>query len=407
MTPMGNTSTLTTLFSAGFGALLGIVGLVGLAYFSGFIDLDGTGDAIEIAESATPGMDLLEAYQCRKGETKTIILGGVEDNYSAEGDETVPESEFINQIRMLGSNDMDLRHYDDGGQDKYLVPYFELAKTTAHGLYVVRMRELSTIRGDGILIGELIDYSDQFNYFDGRIAELPDNPNWSNHGDLYFAKLDDLTLKNPRAPEMATTVLDLIQTAAGDARRLGVSIADDTIVDFMGFTLCLGPEKREGMVFRVNALEELLQFAAPDDVQDLKAQSKNIKYLHNARFNGQYCDPYIGCWSCDKEASLACFHASNFTRPRELKFLSYSWSGGEVAFTTPVQGSRFKTAEDVHKYCQQQFGTDWRALSRHDGHAGGRISVLAVNKPATDVFWVDVKGEEHANCWRQRPEVGN
>ena len=89
---MLGTSKISVLLSLILGLLLGAVLLVFGAYFSGFLNWDN--DQSDQTVSLTQGTDWLEDYSCAKGETKQLIIRGVEDNYSPDGEELVPESDY-------------------------------------------------------------------------------------------------------------------------------------------------------------------------------------------------------------------------------------------------------------------------------------------------------------------------
>jgi len=141
---MSAPSKASVLLSLVLGLLLGAVLLVLGAYFSGFLDWDN--DQSDQTVSLTQGTDWLQDYSCAKGETKQLIIRGVEDNYSLDGEELVPESDYVNSFINRSNNNFGHRHYDDPESDKVLFETFEIPSRFAHGIFVIRLREINTVR---------------------------------------------------------------------------------------------------------------------------------------------------------------------------------------------------------------------------------------------------------------------
>jgi len=121
---MSAPSKAPVLLSLVLGLLLGAVILMLTAYSTGFINWDSDGAASDQSFSETQGTDWLQNYRCAKGETKEVIIRGLEDHYSPEGEENVPLSDYVQTVSEKGSTELAIRHYDDNSQDKFLYENF-------------------------------------------------------------------------------------------------------------------------------------------------------------------------------------------------------------------------------------------------------------------------------------------
>ena len=68
---MSTKETATTTIIA---LIVGVLGISAVAYYGGFLTWDTSGARRTKPVSATPDMDMLNAYQSRKAKTKHIIL---------------------------------------------------------------------------------------------------------------------------------------------------------------------------------------------------------------------------------------------------------------------------------------------------------------------------------------------
>ena len=392
------TSKASILLSLILGLLLGAVLLVFTAYLSGFLEWET--DPSDKNMSLTQGTDWLQNYRCSLGETKELFIRGVEDNYSPTGKEFVPDSELVQKIRERSGKEDVLRHYDDPEPDKFLVENFQIPANFSHGIFVVRLRELSKIKSDTISLGsnQLYNFEDSASI---RIIDMPGSEFWEHRGDVFRADLKDLNIPNPSFKETKASIADYINSTKTPHRKLSVKIADDTQVDFMGFALCIGPKENMGMLF--SSIDQSIHAKHPTVKQSELLEG----YLmaHHPIINGKSCSPYTGCYLCEKFAPLACFEYQNLPVPPDAKDnLALAWSGGEIKFTDPVRGDQFATMDDVHKFCRQSFGETWRGLSLHEGSSMAYILAKHEGKSSPPASWINVKGQKHTNCWAPRPE---
>lgn len=395
---MPGTSKVSVLLSLILGLLLGAVLLVFGAYFSGFLNWENNPTKQTLSE--TQGTDWLQNYRCAKGETKQIIIRGVEDNYSPDGEELVPKSEHVRLIGERGKNDQAYRHYDDPEQDKFLYESFQISSRLVHGIYVVRLRELARIKSDTLTMGNIQANSNRTDIVYAPVSKIADSDYWEGKNDVYKASLNNLKFRFPSNPETARSLRDYIKNSETPFKQFFVNIADDTQVDFMGFALCLGPKDKLGMVY---SLRDWNYYGETENYNANIIPKDNVT-LAPAIVNSMACHIYTGCYSCEKSLPLACFNYQNLPIPDYASDFSYIWSAGEIRLTEAVRGNQFKTADDVHAICRRYFGDEWRALSTHEGAATGQILAKQSEELSSTPFWIDVKGGEHGNCWAQRPE---
>lgn len=379
-----------------FGALIGISILLSALYASGMFSEDSSA-----ADSVPTGMEILETYACDRAETKVISLGGAEDYFDLSGSEpSNPSQKSIRYLLGIGENRVKsdvVKTYDDPAQDRLLSDRFEIPKRTFHGLMAVRLKELSDLRNDGINIGYKINptfpYINRGFGYRIDVSDLPTAKEWDRQDTLFFASLGNLEVGEPT--DQIITIIDAIRTQEDTYGDFFVEIADDTVVDFVGFALCLEPEEALGTVYGPKHISKA------DTRSDM---GLGIVGLFQSRVDGYMCS-YGGCLSCEARRPVACIRDENMPIPdHHNSDLRQAWTGGEFGFTRAVKGSKFPTEDDVDQFCAAEFGSDWRALSRHDGHWGGLMSGTGTFPPDYDQAWVNLKTSSHANCWETRPD---
>ncbi len=382
----------TTIMTLIFGVFVGMLGISFLAYYGGFISWDAAGDARAKTASETPGMDMLEAYKCHRVETKHIIIGGKEDGFSKEGDEAVAANEAQTYRFKKSSNATVFRDYDEGGFDKQLVDKFNIPSKTAHGILVTRVRQISSLKNDHVSIGDLTADYEKGNYGGVTVAGPVEGYKWRFDGELISVNLQDAVfpsrVNRPRDYDDLLAYIRGAQTTERATTPVYISIADDTIVDFIGFAVCEQPAENKGLTF--TSIESL----APENGVALSCFDEN----------NIACNAYAGDMLCSAELPIACFKDGmapmpNFPDP----MFERHWSGGMTKLTPPIRGDAFTNADDVHEYCAGLFGEDWRAGSIHDS-VNNYIISLGDPIPTGTKTWVDVKGERYGNCWAHRPD---
>lgn len=345
------------------------------------------------------GMDILRTHDCGEGETKQVLLLGVEDDFSPAGS----ESGFIRPGRVQGfylprdgAGD-----YDQVNADRGLADSFKVEGPVSGGVFVIRSRGLAADSdNDSLSLGALgrdpIETGGAW-ILAGLFSDLGAREGWSAEGDVLHANLDDIALRHQgggRGPAVGPGV-EAVQTLSeflnggGDGGWLDVHVADDTAVDFMGLALCRPPAVRKGVTLR--------------PVRPLGWQQPGQVHLNCFRSSdgvGQ-CDPYVGDTVCSARRPVACLRPGDLPAPvyPSGRLVSGGWSGGDIAVTEPVTGDRFRTVRDVDALCAKRFGAGWRVATLHDGGrylaVGGRGDPDSVTGPV----WADIADQPHGTCW--------
>lgn len=113
--------------------------------------------------------------------------------------------------------------------------------------------------------------------------------------------------------------------------------------------------------------------------------------------NENTCDPYIGDALCSESRPLLCFIDIDVPAPAYLSDTQY-WSGGLVAITDEVKGNRFSSISEANAYCAENFGTNWRVASFHDG-GGWALRAYGNVGQSHQRVWVDIKDQAAGTCW--------
>lgn len=109
------------------------------------------------------------------------------------------------------------------------------------------------------------------------------------------------------------------------------------------------------------------------------------------------CNPYKGDTLCSTSIPLLCILDIDAPVPETIGKPQY-WTGGILAFSSPVEGEKFSSVSDANAYCEATFGEYWRVASYHDG-GGGALRGYGVSQKRATRFWVDIKDQPEATCW--------
>ncbi|MDP2182770.1 MAG: hypothetical protein Q8K99_09405 [Actinomycetota bacterium] len=364
---------------------------MGLAWVSG----DQASFAREPAAEPRTGMEILNAHACGRGETKRIIIRGVEDGYSPAGE----EPGFIRAGRTQTSW-LPLEgtgQFDQVNADRGLTDSFKVDGPVSGGIFLIRARSMNGSDNDSLTMGDL--GGDAMGpRFGTLLASLGTDPNWVAEGDRYYARLEDIALDRPanannptgaRAPDPSVSLRSYRGEAPGSV-WLDVLVQDDTAVDFMGLALCSPPTVRRGVT-----LANDQRLSRPEEIH---------LACHFGRNGGRRCDPYVGDTTCSTLLSVACLRPGDAPSPVDAVGVPVStlWSGADIAVTEPVRGDHFRTIDDVDAFCARRFGVRWRSASIHDG--GRYQSLVGRGDPRTvrDRVWVDIVDQPHGTCWKRQ-----
>jgi len=359
------------------------------------------------------GEALLQAYQCLEAETKEIILRGIEDDFSPQGEEVGmvdPRLEGTRYARESGAN-----IFDNSATDQQLQDHFFLPPNTASALFIIRLRANGNNENDTIQIGNYLtsfasESADRL-LFSSRIRYLSGLAGWQVDGEYYSAELSDIILgfvdsENTQWVvgwhDPPSSVLDYVRQPGSDG-LVAINISDDTSVDFLGVAACSEPAPGRGLTF-VQA-----NWPGQFTVSQPEARIGGIAFfnLEGTEDTIYRSNPYVGDTPCETELPLACFRPLELPLPRGYDDRSADdgyewifWSGGIVAGTPPVAASAFSTIDDADAHCAQEFGADWRTLTYHDGGRPGRVTAYGglQDGPGTRA-WIDIRGQPYATCW--------
>ena len=382
--------------------VLGLAGLIALSLGLGALAWALAGGAEDDAGAEAPptsGMALLQAYRCHRAETKRIIVRGVEDGFSPEGDEPIRIHPRIASPRILslavgGS-------YDNSQPDRAVIDYFELPANVSRGLFVVGLRANGADGNDSIQIGEvgtIPSPDEEPRMFQEMVPRLASADGWRGRAGLHHAEFNAIrfqrSVATPRggpsfrpAAGPVRTLLDYVR-AGEEPRLVHVQIADDTSVDFMAVAYCQEPPRGTGVTFTRHG-----QSGVP---------MPGIVYLScTGGPNDQHvCDPYVGDTACETPLPIICFRGMGAPVPRNVPtHHHWHWSGGAIATTGPVPASRFATIADVDRFCAAQFGPDWRTATYHDGGRPSQFSGFGRLDESLGRAWIDIRGQPYATCW--------
>lgn len=347
------------------------------------------GEGGAAARSAS-GMAMLADYRCRRGETRRVVVRGVEDGYSVAGVEPAGLHPRLRGVdletypRQVG--------YDDPDVDGEVSDHFELPARVGSARLAIRFRPNGDNANDHIRIGDLATTRRgappaAHAIYAAPVGLLSRGRGWSQRGDLYWAELADLKMASGR------TLLDLVRSGDG-TRTIDVTLGDDTAVDFMAMAYCEQPAGGHGLTLahqsRLDGMSPgVVAFDCRDD-----------------RPGGTACDPITGDQACEAALPLLCYRDRDLPAPKgvpkmQAELMTRSWSGGEVAATAPVAGTRFATIAEADRHCAHSFGKDWRVAEWHLGGRGWGFSARDGGRRFAGRYWVDIRGASYGTCWRR------
>lgn|GEM_PF-2826501 len=341
------------------------------------------------------GMEALDLFQCRKAETKQIILGGIEDNYAPGGEADVPITPLHNfvaqRIAPKGALTVD-RNYDESGFDRFFLDTVNVPSKATAGLFVLGARSLTKTSNDSLNIGDIkskwrATHNSAFLF--GRAEEFPA---WTASRNVFTVRLSDLTFAEGRflpngEPEQRDyeNLLDFITSSPDETRPVDVLLGDDYIVDFFGFAVCLPPEKQMGLTFSA--------IAHPIDADYVDLSCVDGKGENS-------CDPHSGDALCTSTLPLACIQPGDepITPAFERTKMQSKWTGGRIQFTAPIAGSSLTKGAQAHALCRSEFGDGFRAAT-HQERAQSLHYIAKGAPPPAGRAWIHAKTEPYGNCW--------
>ena len=369
-----------------FGILVGIMGVVSVLFFGGYIALEQAAPGPAEFGWQT-GSELLNNYACRSGEERLVLLGGREDFYLIDAPEIPGAGAELSPDPSVVDPGLTAQIYDRPMQNGLLSQVFPLSGNIESGVMTIRLRPGASTPTDIRIsvrneAGEIVP-----DVYQSDLASAVQNGIWERHGNLYWADLADLKMdQNPEADDLEETTSVLSELRRNHKRQsLNVSVAGAELIDFTGIAYCEAPQKRSGTA---------LVSSSSDHADRTR--------LHCPAPGGQACNISNGNSACNEKRPLACFRPYDQARQFDGDFtLLPEWGHGAIKLSVPVTGGQFSTADEVHTYCSETFGAEWRGLTLINGQAS--VLLDGQIEPGTQV-WVDVPGQPHSNCWDLRPE---
>jgi hypothetical protein len=325
--------------------------------------------------------------------TRIERVGGVEDDFAAASAEPARirpgrlPNEYLEAVSSAQSGVVQLRDYDEAGQDRILIDHFDVPRDIVSGAVIVRLRASGGSANDGLRLGNM----DERNFVAGfgkaesfthKFDKVAANPGAATAGEIVSVPLEAL-IPNSRADFKGNFIAFLNRADRPDS--IDLEIDDDTAVDVIILVLCKKPQVERGTSF-----SEYRSKFAGNNVSFLSCFMDKIQAP---------CNPFEGDRLCTAALPMACYKPGGRAPPNLVKAgLGEGYSpGGEVRATTPVAASNFTTRADADKYCVAQFGARWQILEYHVG-AGGAIATYSDIAPKSRL-WVDVSDQRYANCW--------
>ncbi len=347
--------------------------------------------------TSQPGMEILKAMRCPRGEIKRIFLRGIEDQYSPNGHEPARIHDRLLVLEGYKHHAKTARTYDEGGLDKYFFDFMEVPSNISSGIFMMGIQSLASNSHEHISLGDAfdLDYTASITapYVAGyTVRELNGEQGWTHQNGIYYGALQDLKLSEAgeHIREISTLLayIQLGETSDNAARIVDVHTSDDIQVDFVAMAVCELPKTTMGLTLAEytgfqKSLPTIAYLSCVDDI--------SLKM----------CNPFTGDTQCSAALPMACFKEENLPVPPAAAAhgnLREKWSGGSMAYSPTVRGDDFQTIAQANAYCAAQFGKNWRVLSWHDG-GGGQMSVMTKFRKPGQRAWVDIKDQPYGTCW--------
>ncbi|ANU07430.1 hypothetical protein [Paraurantiacibacter namhicola] len=351
-----------------------------------------------------PGRAAMERISCGQGETRLVVMHGMEDNFSPAGEERAvmrPEVARVPIFRSragLENRPRQLRDYDQPGADLHLIDSFDLPRGVLSGAVVFAGRDQSKLAwNDQIQIGDLdlAKWPESLRpgiMYYGPGQHDPDDPDSENPiSGLRIIRLEEFLVgAGEDAPPDLLRYLNKIDRPD----MVDVRIEDDTMIDYLAFVLCLEPEEPRGTTFREHRLKPY-----GEDYSFFNCSSDMMQ---------PECNADSGDHLCEIPSPVFCYRDGNRVEGAAIeRFRSDgNWGadylvGGEVRVSAPVVPASFGTIDRANAFCAAEFGQGWRVLSFHEAGGFGVLSRSDI-APLTRGL-VQAADSPYGNCW-DRPE---
>ena len=389
---MQNDNPIIALLTMLFGVLVGMMGVVSVLYFGGYVGVDRTDETIPTQRFYRTGAEALNAVSCRSGETRRIMFGGREDFYIPDNLENRSNVSEKHLSEIFAEADYTMQNYDQSVPKGVFAEQFELNGNIESGTLAFRIKQ--NVDGDDaqLKLGLIGSDNELVAEYSIALSEIENSDIWRSSSDLYWAALSDLRPRksmNVDEFESENSLMGNLRQVR-DTSQMIFTVQNAEMIDFVGLSTCAAPINRTGTQFRIRSSE---------------FDTGLVKLSCDAGGNRE-CNFQRGNAQCDSQQPVACFRRRN--RPEFETGLDETfdrlWGGGELRISNAVTGNRFQNADELHAYCASEIGPDWRALT----YTKPRGDVVLLSEILEDIsVWVDIPNQPHSNCWDQRADYPN
>ncbi len=321
--------------------------------------------------------------RCGKGETKTLIVHGIEDNFSPSGSEPLNKSARVASNPAPGWSQGNAASFDNMRVNRKVFDSITMPANVKSGKVMIGMREIGEqVNTDGFHLGNLgvaglsANQRAAYGYNNGWGGMTA----WQRLGTNYAANFSSINLLNGQ------TLQDYYQSS-GDT-IIDAYVQDDHSVDYFAVSVCTAPEKK-GMTWG-------LRDPQPEPVNGVAHVGCNDK-------NGGQCEPYKGDTTCSTKLPILCINPMKLQKPQNLSEGKWDkWSGGIIGTTSPMAAP--DKLSIANAACTAEFGPGWRVAEHHDAHPGSSgWAFSAYGNVGTQGkrFWTDIRNQPNGICWNR------
>lgn len=326
--------------------------------------------------------------RCEKGETKHLVIAGVEDNFSPSGNEPATKSARTALATSLSFPAWGTgvgNSFDGRSVNRKIFSHLNLPPNVRSGKFMIGLDPIGeALSTDGMNIGNL-DKDMQthqnragFGYNGSSWSSSNGGTSMAQYGKNHVADFSNIKLFNGNN-------LENYYQSSGDT-VLDVYVQDDHSVDYIAASVCTGPKKK-GMTWGIRAPK-------PESVN-------GVAHVGCNDMNGGKCDPYQGDTTCTTSLPILCINPMKLQKPAHLTESKWDkWSGGVIGTTNPIAAP--STLAQANMECVKEFGKGWRVAEHHDaypGSSGWMFSAYGNVGTKGKRFWTDIKNQPNGVCW--------
>jgi len=326
---------------------------------------------------------------CERGETKHLIIAGVEDNFMSSGSEPANKSpRVLAQTHTPAWNTGVGGAFDGRRINRKIFSHLNLPANVRSGVFMIGLDPIGELLDtDGMSIGNLGSAPTPgpispnrtgFRYTGGNWIQSVGSGNLIRSGKNHSINFNQMSL-------VGGGTLESYYQNSSD-QTLDVYVQDDHSVDYVAVSVCTGPKKK-GMTWG-------LREPAPESVN-------GVAHVGCTDKDGGKCDPYQGDTVCTTPLPILCHRPMRFQKPANLTEDRWDkWSGGIIGTTKPMPAP--STLAQANSECVAEFGPGWRVAEHHDAYPGSSGWVFsAYGNVGTQGkrFWTDIRNQPNGICW--------